>query len=108
MVLPILSSREQCDGCQPTAAQVDPPQLCWYSCQVSYTSNQTRMQMWLENTLVKNKFYARPTNCCIKAARRLCTLARRAIKQVSALQMRYRFLCETHAASQGAKKTVIL
>lgn len=60
MVLPARSPREWCDGRQSTVAQAVPPQLCWYSCLVSYAANQMGMQMWLKNTLVKNKFSAGP------------------------------------------------
>lgn len=59
MVLPA-PPREQRGGHQSTAAQAIPPPLCWYSCLVSYAANQMGMQMCLKNTLVNNKFYARP------------------------------------------------
>lgn len=70
MVLPDLPSREQCDGNQSTVAQSVSPQLLRYSCLVSHVANQIRMQMWLKNTLVKNKFSAGPPKLLCQGARR--------------------------------------
>lgn len=111
MVLWALSPREQCDRCQSAAALAAPPQLCWHSCLVSYAANQMGMQMWLKYTWVKNKFSAGSLKTLSQGGKKVaqpCTWARRAIKQINALQIRYRFPCETHAASQGAKKVVML
>ena len=71
MVPPALSPREQCDGCQSTAAQAVPLQLCWYSCLVSYAANQMGMQIWLKNTSVKNKFSAEPPKLLYQGSKKV-------------------------------------